>query len=449
VGGFPGFSQHALEHDVGGEDPTYHDRGHIVRDESDRGRHILFLPYPSPGHLLPTLGIAQELLRRGYRVTYALNGPISDMARDIGATVVSYESPLMSTTKPEDEWTEEALGSGFLQYITEITGTTSAIERQLADDRPDLIAYDCTVWAPGRVLGRKWGLPTIQMLPVFASNDAFSLQKAQVDDADYPELSDDHPAVAGFLEVVANFLAEHGVDGSEGEAVLTGKGEYGMVFLPRSLQPCGETFGDDHAFVGPCQEPEPVDDSWRAAPDDDRPMVFVSLGTVVNDNPEFFRLCGEAFADLPWRVVLAVGEALDEREMATFPDHFTVRRWVPYGAVLPHASVFVSQAGMGSIMAAGRVETPLVLVPYQPEQRINANRVTELGMGQQILPADLTPEGLRRAVVDVAGDAGVAAAIAKLGADIRDAGGAVRAADIIEARLGITTSRDERIGVGS
>ncbi|MBV9315158.1 MAG: hypothetical protein JO100_15840 [Pseudonocardia sp.] len=422
-------------------------------DEFDRGRHILFLPYPSHGHLRPTLGIARELIRRGHRVTYALNGAISEVARATGARVVAYETALMSNIKPPDSWTEDALGAGFLQYITEITGTTSGIERQVARDRPDLIAYDCTIWAPGRVLGHKWGLPTIQLLPIFASNDAYSYQQAQIDNGGHPTLPEDHPVVTTVRELIATFLSEHGIDAAQGEALMAGKDEHGIVFLPRSLQPCGETFGDDHVFVGPCSEEGPADESWRAAEGDSRPMVFISLGTVVNDHPEFFRLCAEAFAGRPWRVALAVGDALDEREMTSFPDNFTVRRWVPYGAILPYASVFVSHAGMGGIMEAGRSATPLVLIPFQPDQRIIADRITELGLGRQLARTEVTPQSLRAVVEDVAADTGAAAGMAKLRADIQAAGGAVRAADVIEGRLALLPRQDERgderIGVAS
>lgn len=420
-----------------------------MRDQSDRGRHILFLPYPSHGHLLPTLGIARELISRGQRVTYALNGPIADAARATGAEVVNYATPLMSTVTPPDEWSQDALREAFLRYVSEVTGTTAAIERQVAGDLPDLIAYDCTVWAPGRVLGRKWGLPTIQLLPVFASNEAFSLMDAQVERAEHPTLDEDDTAMVAFGELMEKFLAEHGIAGSEVESIVRGVYEPGMVFLPRSFQPFGETFGDGHAFVGPCSEPTPADPAWAPAPGDGRPMVFVSLGTVVNDRPEFFRLCAEAFADLPWRVVLAVGDALGEGELASFPDHFTAARWVSYGAVLPYASVFVSQAGMGSLMEAGRAGTPLVVIPFQPEQRINADRVVELGLGQALRPTELTAEALRRAVLEVAADTGARAAIARLGQDIRDAGGAVRAADLIEARLATAAGAPGRTGVAS
>jgi MGT family glycosyltransferase len=397
-----------------------------------RGVHVLFLPYPSHGHVTPTLPVARELVARGHRVTYAVTDAVADAPVHIGASVIRYGSPLMSTTRPPDEWVDDEVGRAFLQYISEITATTAVIEEQLAGDPPDRIAYDSTVWAPGRVLGRKWAVPACQLLPVFASNEAYSLMAAQVEHADHPQLAEDHPAVRRFRELMAEFLAGHGIDPAETDAITAGKGERSVVFLPRSVQPCGETFGDDHAFVGPCLTEESTEDQagdW-APPGDGKPVVFVSLGTVVNDHPEFFRTCAEAFAGTDWHVVVATG---GEADAGAFGANFAVRPWLPYGAVLPHADVFVSQAGMGSIMRAGYHQTPLVVVPYQPEQRINAARVVELGLGRRLDPAKLTAEALREAVFAVAGDTAVRDRLRRLRADIDLAGGAARAADFITA----------------
>ncbi|MBT2210355.1 hypothetical protein [Actinomadura sp. NEAU-AAG7] len=57
----------------------------------------------------------------------------------------------------------------------------------------------------------------------------------------------------------------------------------------------------------------------------------------------------------------------------------------------------------------------MVAVPRTPEQRTTADRLVELGLGRSPAPAEATPDRLREAV--------------------RDAGGAPRAADVIEARL--------------
>ncbi|PPK71303.1 MGT family glycosyltransferase [Actinokineospora auranticolor] len=386
----------------------------------------MFLPYPSAGHVTPTLAVAEELIRRGHRVTYAVTPAVAATAAGTGAAVIEYDTALMSTVTPPAKWSDDEVGRAFLQYVSEIIGTTAAIERQLAD-RADAIAYDSTVWAPGRVLGRKWGVPTCQLLPVFASNETYSLMRAQVDHAGHPELAADHPAVLAFGELMRRFLADNGLDPDDADEITTGKGERSLVFLPRSLQPHGDTFGPDHLFVGPCPRPGRAP-TW-APPGDGRPVAFVSLGTVVNDQPEFFRVCADALGDLPWHVVLATGDA----EVPPLPANFEAHPWVPYDDVLPHADVFVTQAGMGGILAAGRHATPLVVAPFQPEQRINAARLVELGLGRRVDPSGLTAADLRDAV-----RAAVAGGRAHLGAfraDIAAAGGAPRAADFLESGL--------------
>ncbi|GAA1952076.1 macrolide family glycosyltransferase [Amycolatopsis minnesotensis] len=408
-----------------------------MRSEPSQAQHVLFLPYPSPGHVIPTKAIARELMRRGHRVTYAVTADVAELAAETGAGVIDYRVPLMSETHPPDTWTQDALGAAFLQYITELTGTTTAIEAQAGADRPDLIVYDCTVWAPGRALGRKWKIPTVQLVPVFASNERYSLMRAQVDGADHPQLDEDHPAIAKFHEMMAEFMASHGLDPAEATEFREAFDEHSLVFHPRALQPYGDTFGPETAFVGLSHEDgddgKESTDRWQP-PGDGKPVLFISLGTVVNDRPDFFLTCAEAFNDSEWHVVLAVDEALDdengEMDLSAFADNFEVHSWIPYHEVMPHAEVFVSQAGMGGMMHAGNNSVPIVVVPHQPEQRVSAARVVELGLGPRLDP-DASAEELRAAVHLARTDPGIRRRTKWMKCEIDAAGGAPRAAELI------------------
>jgi MGT family glycosyltransferase len=397
------------------------------------GRHVLVLPYPSWGHVLPTLGLAGELLRRGHRITYAVDdGPIRDRVAATGARTVPYGSPLMSTTSAPDSWTDDSAGRALVQYMRELVAATGAIEGLLGADPPDLLLYDCTVWAPGRVLGRTWRRPTLQVFPVFASNEHWSLMRSQVEDAGHPELPAGHPAVAEAREVMDRFLAARGIDPAELDALVAGRGEHALVLLPRALQPAGETFDDTHAFVGPCDEHVPG--SWEPPGDPALPLVLVSLGTVVADRPDFYRYCVDELARLPRRVVIVAGDVPVEVPDAA-RERVSVVRWVDFDRALPHASVFVTHAGMGSVLAAGRHGVPVVAVPFQPEQRVNADRLVELGMGRHLAADRRVPGALREAVLAVTADPGPARAAARLGREIAAAGGARRAADVVENRM--------------
>ena len=78
---------------------------------------------------------------------------------------------------------------------------------------------------------------------------------------------------------------------------------------------------------------------------------------------------------------------------------------------------------------------PLVCVPQMLEQEVNAGRVAELGLGVRLDAARLTADDLRAAVDAVTGDAAVRAGLDRMQHAVRTAGGAVAAAETIEAHL--------------
>lgn len=54
------------------------------------GMHLLFLSRPAPGHLYPTLRLAEELGARGYRVTFASGDPYLEEQAEAGVRPVRF-----------------------------------------------------------------------------------------------------------------------------------------------------------------------------------------------------------------------------------------------------------------------------------------------------------------------------------------------------------------------
>jgi UDP:flavonoid glycosyltransferase YjiC (YdhE family) len=77
----------------------------------------------------------------------------------------------------------------------------------------------------------------------------------------------------------------------------------------------------------------------------------------------------------------------------------------------------------------------MVAVPQAVDQFGNADRLVELGVGRR-LDVDATADELRAAVVALEVTPEVAARCAALRAELREAGGAAAAADIVEAEAG-------------
>ena len=59
-----------------------------------------------------------------------------------------------------------------------------------------------------------------------------------------------------------------------------------------------------------------------------------------------------ALADEPIRVLLTLGTEVDPLDLGPVPDNVHVERWVPQGAVMPHAAAMVGHGGSGSTLMA-------------------------------------------------------------------------------------------------
>lgn len=164
-------------------------------------------------------------------------------------------------------------------------------------------------------------------------------------------------------------------------------------------------------------------------------MILFSAGTVHNKDIRFFEAAIGAVADLPWHAVISIGNSIDPDQLGPLPENVTVRNWIPHLTVLEHAELAVTNAGMGGIMEALSWGRPLIVVPSFPDVMPNADRLTELGLGQAIRPADLSADRLRAAITAVAGDEGMRHRAQRMRAHIKNAGGAARAATEIEKRI--------------
>jgi MGT family glycosyltransferase len=392
--------------------------------------HIAVTNLPAAGHILPTLGVVEELVARGHRVSYVGTDRHAEAIKAAGAEHVPYQSP-MRGQHPPTEITADIVAQVPLAFLNECRASTAALEERFGNERPDLLMYDVSVATGPRLLGRQWNVPGVVTFPTLAGNEHFRLDLALMGDL---VLDPTHPALAEYGRTFAEFADSHGMPGATQPALEKAVREHTLVFLPREFQPAGETFGTEYTFTGPCLTERSYQGSWT--PPDNRKILLVSLGTGFNLQPEFFRQCVKAAAELvDWHVVIAIGDRVDRAELGPLPANVEVHARVPQLDMLAHATAFVSHAGMGSTMESLFFGVPLVLVPQMSEQELNADRVAELGAGVRLDRAAVTAEQLRDSVLRVATDHQILARTKELRRFVRAAGGSVAAADAVEAHL--------------
>ncbi|KUL38834.1 glycosyl transferase [Streptomyces sp. NRRL F-4489] len=386
-------------------------------------KHLLFVALFGHGHVNPTLPLVEELIRRGHRVDYATSAEHAEAVTRAGARWV--ELPPIAPIDPPTEFGPEVFGTFLRHVFAGMRAAYPVLRDHCATERVDAVCYDAMNWS-ARVVAEQLGIPAVQCLPHFAGNEHFSL---------FAEFTHGPGGENVFAKALgpdcAEFAAEFGVELDPAQMDVTEK--LNLVFIPREFQPAGDTFDERYHFIGPSVGSR-ADEEW-SPPDADKPVLFISLGTVFNDRPEFYRTCLEAFGDGAYHVAMTVG-GVDPDALGPIPECFDIRSRFPQPAVLRRAAAFVSHTGMNSTMEALYYGVGLVAVPQMPEQAANAERARELGLGERLDARTLTAESLRAAVDRVASGAEVRANLDRMREVVRSSGGAVRGADLIEEYLG-------------
>jgi UDP:flavonoid glycosyltransferase YjiC (YdhE family) len=176
-------------------------------------------------------------------------------------------------------------------------------------------------------------------------------------------------------------------------------GTYDHLYVdiyPPSLQ------SDGTAHLGAVQLIRPADPIARD--DGAEPLVYITLGTVFNDDLELFRVAVDAAREIDVRVVVTVGPGNDPAVLGPQPSHVTVEQFVPQSELLPACAAVVSHAGSGTFLAALAAGVPQVLLPQAADQFLNAQAGEEGRIALAVPRAEVSVARVREALERVIGD---------------------------------------------
>lgn len=383
---------------------------------------IAFFCIPAYGHTNPTLGVVRELTRRGHEVWYYSFDMFKDKIEAAGATYISCDTfSEQIDLKPEDaSKIGKDVGLSIHLLVSSTLSMDAFVCESLSKLKPDCVIAD-SMAAWGRFAAMKLGLPFISSTTTFA----FNRYSAKIMKQSFSQMLSFFKAMPGINRDV-KAMQDHdypvksmiSLIGSDNETAT-------IVYTSKEFQPCADTFSDLYAFVGPSVRPA---ETAMAKPEGT--TVYISLGTVNNKIPRFYRSCLKAFSDGAYHVVMAVGAETDIPALGAIPPNISVERTVDQIAVLQIADVFLSHCGMNSVNESLYDGVPLVLYPQTAEQGGVARRVADLGAGAY-LSSDL-PEAIRQAVDKVLAQPSYKANAAMIAESFRRAGGASAAADAVE-----------------
>ncbi len=141
---------------------------------------------------------------------------------------------------------------------------------------------------------------------------------------------------------------------------------------------------------------------------DERPTVYVTLGTVANHTPQVFETVLAAVSSLyepgdgqPVNVIVTVGPDRDPAELGAMSANVHVERYLPQSLLFPHCDLVVCHGGSGTTMAAVAAGLPLLVLPQEANQFWNADRICALGAGRSLRPDGATADAVKAAVAEL------------------------------------------------
>ena len=407
----------------------------VIKTERTKGmRKILFITPPAQGHFNPVLPVMQELVRRGEQVICYNNEEFRPQIEKSGVEFRAYPTTILTAKAISEVLADGNLSKPHLLMMRATESLTPFTLNALAQEQCDLVIFDSlAIW--GKIASKSLNLKAAATISHFV----FDLPSMNLRLREYLTLMGQFFSQApNLLRQRRRLIKRFGNAYPLEQPLFPMRDKLNIVFTARELQPKASIIDDSFHFVGPAISPQIRSEDFPFDALKQKPVIYLSLGTV-HTNPEFYRTCFRAFANSPAQFVLAVGKHTNIAELGAIPPNFIVRTFVPQLEILQRADVFITHGGINSVHEGLYYGIPLILIPHQFEQLLNARCVTARDAGliidEQIQHKPVTAEKLRQSLQKVLANPHFAENAKRVQKILRETGGFQQAADAIQSYL--------------
>lgn len=427
---------------------------------SQQTLRILICSTPAEGHVNPATPIARALVERGHDVRWYTGTQYRSTVESTGATF----EPIVHATDPSTPSMDERFpGRADLEgidglkfdlkhlFLDEVPGQILDLERILSTTPIDVMVVD-TGFTAARLFHELGGPPFatygISILPI-PSRDLPPIGSGRLPSTSAMTRWLDRMTTPIALRVIFRDVHRHylAVRRQIGLTAPTDTTVFDTFVSPLLyLHSSSELFEYPRSdlprhvhFIGPLlPTPKPgagLPDWWTDI-DHGKPVVLVTQGTVAVDLDDLVVPTLLALADDDVTVIATGGGGRD-RLSVPVPANAHVEAYVPFGEILPHVDVMVSNGGFGGVQLALAHGVPMVIAGATEDKPEIAARVRWSGTGVDLRAKRPTPERVRAAVWSVLTDERYRGAAARLQRATSRLDAPRMAADLIE-QLGTT-----------
>ena len=369
---------------------------------------ILFVTWDGGGNVAPALEIARELQHRGEEVRFLGQEQQRESLERAGFFFSAFSRPGVWTATGKRGSLKNA--AGFLGLITGRSLGRDLLSA-VATTPTDLVVVDCLLFGALEAAERA-GLRRVVL--VHSLYEAIDTRMAS--------------GAPGMIARIMGFRPRALWSGADSVIVTT------IEQLDRPPRPGS---GLALTYTGPALPALAEHDEHPAT---GGPTVLVSLSTTyVAGQARALQKILDALADLPVRVLLTTGPAIDPEEVLAGANT-EVHRYLPHAEVMPAVSLVIGHGGHSTTMLALAHDLPLLIIPMNLvfDQVLIGQAVQRKGAGIT-LPSSSSAEEIRAAVERLLSLESYREEARRLGAAIRARRGTQTAADLLQAQTALSS----------
>ena len=364
---------------------------------------ILFINLPYYGHVLPTIGLVQELIKQGCEVTYLMPFDWEEKIMESGAEFYGYDN--------------------HKKLSEQIKNAYAAAEKII--NNFDFIVYEQFFFL-GKHLAEKYNKPVARIFTAPVTNK--ELMEEYISSKGPLSIFKHKWITRAFTKDIAKGISlktDNWLD-----EIIYNPPKLNLVYTLREYQPYEEEFPEEqYKFLGASiyeRRTEKFDIEKGK-----KPIIYISLGTVIKGAVSFFQNCIEAFREEDVEVIISVGKKFNIEKLKDVPLNIHIYKSVPQLEVLNISDVFITHGGMNSISEALVYGVPMVVIPFVSDQPVNARCIEKLGAGKKLDYSSIDSSLLRNTVFSILSDVDIRENMMTIQKLINDAPGNKGGAEII------------------
>ena len=385
---------------------------------------------PAHGHTNPLLPVVTELVHRGDQVRFYSFEEFREKIEKTGAEFISCDCFLDELSAGEAAGLKAVSSTEMTIQDVRITiNMTDFLQEEFGTFKPDVVFSD-SVCFWGKLNAWKYKVPLVISTSTFAFNKMSSGYMKQ-SPREIVGLITGMPRVNRELKKLRKLGYRF-----KGLLSLVQSDNVtdNIVYTSEKFQPYRESFSDHYLFAGPS-----VFSDKQPEKDPGKPLVYVSMGTVINDRPDFYSKCIEALKDENVEVIISCGKDVDANSLGALPDNIKVFPYVDQLDVLSRTSVFITHCGMNSVSESLYMASSMAFYPQTNEQEAVARRAYEIGAGEYL--RDDSVDGIKKTIRALLADPKYLRAAKACSDDFRSCPGVKGAADFIETAPHLSADR--------